>query len=111
MRDGNTVLLCGYAKLPANITVENVYHVMLVAVRFDKRSGIILDAEASMVTKLAKEFINEIIIGYNLNDGPDKLIETINDCYYGSAKKAVETALRMVFVKYQDYMADHMFQK
>ena len=107
MRNKNSVLLCGYAKLPANITVENVYHTMVVAVAFDKRSGIIIDAEASTVTHLARAFVSDIIVGYNLNDGPEGLIAAFDDNYYGNAKKALETAIRMVFTKYQDYIADH----
>lgn len=107
MRERNTILLSGYAKLPANITAETVYDVMVVAVRFDKRNGIILNAEASMVTQLAKDFISELFVGYNLNDGPEELLSCFEAYYYGNAKKAIETAIRMVFTKYQDFMTNN----
>ncbi len=100
------VLLSGYAKLPTNTTAETVYQLLAVAVLFDKRSGIILEAEASMVTSIARRFISQLLEGYNLNDGPEPLMETFEEYYHGNAKKALETAMRMVFGKYQDYVAE-----
>ena len=105
-QDRNVVLLSGYAKLPTNTTAENVYQLLAVAVLFDKRSGIILEAEASMVTSIARRFIAQLLEGYNLNDGPDALMETFENYYHGNAKKALETAMRTVFAKYQDYLAE-----
>ena len=106
MRERNTVLLSGYAKLPTNITAEMVYEVLAVAVLFDRRSGIILEAEASMVTNIARKFIAELLVGYNLNDGPDELMEDFETYYHGNAKRALETAIRMIFNKYQEYVAE-----
>ena len=106
MRERNTVLLSGYAKLPTNITAEMVYEVLAVAVLFDRRSGIILEAEASMVTNIARKFIAELLVGYNLNDGPDELMEDFETYYHGNAKRALETAIRMIFSKYQEYVAE-----
>ena len=105
-QDKNTVLLSGYAKLPTNTTAETVYQYLAIAILFDKRSGIILEAEASMVTHIARKFIAQLLIGYNLNDGPDELMETFEEYYHGNAKRALETAMRMVFAKYQDYVAE-----
>lgn len=108
MRDWNAVLFSGYAKLPTNITAEAVYNIMAVAVLVDQRSGIILEAEATMVTGLARRFIAELLVGYNLNDGPEGLMELLETYYHGSAKKALETALRLVFARYEDYRsAEH----
>ncbi len=106
MRERNTVLLSGYAKLPTNITAEMVYEMLAVAVLFDRRSGIILEAEASMVTNIARKFIAELLVGYNLNDGPDELMEDFETYYHGNAKRALETAIRMIFSKYQEYIAE-----
>ena len=103
----NTVLLSGYAKLPASTTAEAVYNILVVAVVFDIRTGVIIDAEASMVTDLAKRFISELMVGYNMHDGPDELMEVFERYYHGTAKKALETALRAVFARYKDYMAEH----
>ena len=107
MRERNTILISGYAKLPSNTTAENVYSTMVVAVRFDKRNGIILNAEASVVTELARTFISELFVGYNLNDGPEELLSCFEAYYYGNAKKAIETAIRMIFNRYQEFKAQN----
>lgn len=105
MIDGNTLLLSGYAKLPANTTAEMVYNTLVLVVIVDKRTGVILDAEPSVVTALARQYIDDILSGYDLNNGPEPLLETFEECYHGSAKRALETAIRMVFSKYRDYLA------
>ncbi len=105
-QDKNIVLLSGYAKLPNNTTAEMIYQILAVAILFDNRSGIILKAEASMVTNIAKEFIAQLLVGYNLNDGPEELMATFEAYYHGNAKRALETAIRMIFTKYQDYLAE-----
>lgn len=102
----NTILLSSYAKLPSSTTAEAVYEVLVLTVLFDSRTGSIVEAEASMVTDLAKTFISNLIVGYNLNDGPDGLIELFDTYYHGHAKKALETAIRGVCNKYRDYMAE-----
>ena len=104
MHDRNTVLLSGYAKLPTNITAEAVYDMLALTVVFDNRNGIIVAAEASMVTNLAKEFISDLMVGYNLNDGPDGMIKDFEAYYHGNARRALETAIRMVFTKFQEYI-------
>ncbi len=105
MNDRNTVLLSGYAKLPTNITAESVYETLVVVVLFDRRSGIILEAEASVVTSIAKKFIASLLVGYNLNEGPDALMEEFECYYHGHAKRALETAMRLIFSKYQEYIS------
>lgn len=103
----NTILLSSYAKLPSSTTAEAVYDVLVLAVLFDNRTGTIVEAEASMVTELAKCFISNLVVGYNLNDGCDGLIELFDIYYHGHAKKALETAIRGVFHKYKDYVAEN----
>lgn len=101
----NAVLITGYAKLPSNITAEIVYDTLVLAVLFDKRTGIVIDAEASMVTALSRNFVSALLTGYNLSEGPDGLIHLFDTHYLGGAKKALETAIRMVCNRYQDYRA------
>ncbi len=102
MQDSNNILISGYAKLPANTTAEAVYNMLAVVICFDKRSGIIQQAEVTVVTDLARTFVSDLMVGYNLNDGPEGLIEMFENQYYGHAKRAMETAIRTVFVKYVD---------
>ena len=94
------VLISGYAKLPANITSEEVFKTLVVVALVDMEFGTIVNVECSVVTEVAKNFIASMIIGYNLNDGPEKLIARFDAQYYGQTKRAIETSLKMIFAKY-----------
>ena len=61
-----------------------------------------IDAEVSLITDLTKNFIASLMRGYDLNQGPELLISRFEACYFGSAKKAIETAIRMIFTKFED---------
>ena len=107
----NTILISGYAKLPSSTTAEVIYDILVVAALFDNRTGTIVEVEASMVTELAKRYISNLMVGYNLNDGPEGLIEIFEEYYHGNAKKALETAIRSLFSKYRDYMAERKIER
>ncbi len=98
------VLISGYAKLPANITSEEIYHTAVVVVLVDMQMGTIVKAEYSAVTNVAKDFVSNLLVGYNLNDGMDTLIDRFNRTYFGQAKKAIITSLKMIYSKYEDLL-------
>lgn len=100
--DSDSILISGYAKLPAHITSEEVYKTLVTVAVVNRRSGEILDADCSMVTELARQFIAQLLIGYNLNDGLTGLLEQFEKSYHGHAKRAVETSLKMIFSKYME---------
>jgi hypothetical protein len=97
-----TVLISGYAKLPANTTSEAVYKTLVLVALVDMEFGTVVNAECSVITNVAKEFIARMIIGYNLNDGPDVLLSRFESMYFGQAKRAIETSLKMIFAKYAE---------
>lgn len=89
----NEVFVTGYAKLPQGITASELYTVICIGLLVDKETGIILDAECSLVTNLAKSVFKSLVVDQDLND-----IEAIEagflKHYYGSAKKALISAMR-----------------
>lgn len=95
----NEVFLTGYAKLPQGITASELYSVICVGLLVDKDTGIIVDAECSLVTDLAKKVFKSLVVEHNLKD-----IETIEqgfvEIYYGSAKKALISAMRTCHEKF-----------
>lgn len=96
----NKIFISGYAKLPKGITATELYSVIAVGLLINKHSGEILDAEASLVTDVARSFFKNKLIGENINniDGIEKIFR---ECYYGSARKAIISALRTCYEKYK----------
>ncbi|HAK73482.1 MAG TPA: hypothetical protein DCP36_07570, partial [Sporomusaceae bacterium] len=43
------------------------------------------------------------LVGQNLKNGPDQALRLIDQVYQGSAKKAIITALRIIYDKYRSF--------
>ena len=97
------VLFSGYAKLPTGITASEMYKVIGIIVVVDMKTGLIENADCTLATNTAKNHVCKHIIGYNLSNGPEGLQEVLEDVYQGSAKKAVTTAIRIIYDKYKSY--------
>ncbi len=97
------VLFSGYAKLPAGITASELYKVIGLVVIVDIDTGEILDADCTLATQLACKYVNEIIVGQTFEQGPEQVIRILDQAYQGSAKKAIITAIRIIYDKYRSY--------
>lgn len=104
--DENIVLFSGYAKLPTGITATEIYKIVGITVLIDMRTGIITHADCTLATHLARRHVSRAIIGHTLKEGPEHLVQLISRIYQGSAKKAIITALRIIYDKYHSYTED-----
>ncbi len=95
------VFISGYAKLPMGITAWELYRVIAIGLLVEKQSGEILAVDCTLVTSVAKQFINSILVGENLNN-IDVIIKKFEETYYGSAKKALITAVKICQRKYEE---------
>jgi NifU-like protein involved in Fe-S cluster formation len=87
------VFVTGYAKLPQGITASEMYSVICMGLLVDNKTGIIKDAECSLVTSLAKRVFKELVVGKNLNEIQD-IEEEFVEVYYGSAKKSFDLCFK-----------------
>jgi len=97
----NEIFISGYAKLPSQITASKLYEVIAIGLIVDKESGKILNADCSLATKIAVEFVKDLLLGENLND-IEAINEKIHKYYFGSAKKALVTAISSCKKKYDE---------
>ncbi len=95
----NKAFITGYAKLPQGITASELYKVICVGLLVDKETSVIEEAECSLVTKLANRVFSELVVGKTLLD-IEEIEEAFANCYYGSAKKALISALKTCYEKY-----------
>ena len=96
------VLFSGYAKLPSNTTAQKIYDELALVTLIDLETGVINRAECTMVTGIAKEFVNSLLVGYCMENGVDRLVATVEHRYRGHLKKALITAIRMIASEYQE---------
>ena len=93
------IFISGYAKPPENTTAAQLYKIIAVGLRVDRETGIIVEAECSMITEVAKSFVRDTLKGRNLLR-IEEIEEQFNDNYFGSAKKALVTAVRNCHLRY-----------
>lgn len=97
-------LFSGYAKLPSNTTAQKIYEELVLVMVIDMNTGVVHDAECTMVTGLAKEFVSNLIIGYDMNRGIEPLVKTLEHKYQGHLKKALASSMRMIGAQYADML-------
>lgn len=93
------IFISGYAKLPQGITATELYSVIAVGMVLDKETGVICDVDCTLSTDVAKSFVKKLIIGKNLND-LEAIEKAFNETYFGSAKKALLSAIRIANERY-----------
>ena len=101
-KQGKRILFSGYAKLPTGITASEIYKVIGVVLVIDEDSGIILEADCTLATAVARNNVSGFLLGKSITN-PENLVRIVDKTYQGSAKKAVITAIRIIYDKYRSY--------
>lgn len=96
------ILFSGYAKLPTGITASEIYKVIGVVLLIDEDTGNILEADCTLATAVARNHVSSILIGRSITN-PENLVRIVDTTYHGSAKKAIITAIRIIYDKYRSY--------
>ncbi|OJV64012.1 MAG: hypothetical protein BGO41_07095 [Clostridiales bacterium 38-18] len=99
----NHIFLTGYAKLPQGITAKELYAVIAVGVVIDIKTSEIVDADCTLATALAKSVVKNLLVGSKLND-LDKIEKGFKNHYYGSARKAILSAIKTCNEKYRQIL-------
>ncbi len=93
------IFVTGYAKLPSNITASIMYEVIAVGLLIESETGRIIEADCTLSTQLGNRFVSKMLQNQNMND-MDQMIHVIDRSYFGSAKKAIKTAVLNCKKKY-----------
>ena len=97
-------LFSGYARLPSNTTAQKIYEELALVVVIDMNTGVVHNAECTMVTGLAKEFVSNLIIGYDMNQGIEPLVKEMEHRYQGHLKKALASSVQMIGAQYAEML-------
>jgi len=94
------IFISGYAKLPTGTTAEELYKVVTVGILVDKNTGDIIDADCSLVTRVAKNIVNKLLVGKNILNF-EEIEKAFNERYFGSVKKALISSTKKCHDKYK----------
>ncbi|MFS8543772.1 MAG: DUF3870 domain-containing protein [Limnochordales bacterium] len=98
----NTVLVTGYAKAPQGTTLGNAYGYVGIVLLVDKERDTILAAEPTFVTGLAREFIQDLLVGYDIKLGEGPLRRELRARYLAPSQQALLQAIQIAFQRYRE---------
>lgn len=101
--ESSHIFLTGYAKLPQGITAKELYAVIAVGVVVDAKTSEIIDADCTLATALAKRIVKDLLVGLKLNE-LDKIEKNFRVHYFGSARKAILSAVKTCNEKYRQVL-------
>ncbi|MFZ7103092.1 MAG: DUF3870 domain-containing protein [Peptococcaceae bacterium] len=97
---GNTVFFAGKARPSEGLTAEKLYGVLTIGLEVDMEKGVILDADCTLSTEVAKKFFKKIVVGYSLEKGIDQLLKILADRYHGDVGRTLGAALKNIYREY-----------
>lgn len=92
----DTFLFSGYARLPQNVSHQDVYKRVGVVAEVDGE-GIIVECSSTLVTELARDFLAGLLCGRSVLKDRDQMESLIRARYRGHSQGALIYALRKVF--------------
>lgn len=97
----HTVYFIAYAKMPANTSAGKMMEYVGFGLFIDYRTGEIINISCTLLTEEAKEFLAQLIIGFNLHDQKiEELLGIIQFHYHGLGQKPICVALKSAYEKY-----------
>jgi hypothetical protein len=96
VRDHDTYLFSGYARLPQNVSHQALYKRVGVVVEVD-RHGLVVGCSSTLVTELARDFLDRLLRGCSALDDRDLIEELVRRHYRAHSQGALVFALRKVF--------------
>lgn len=96
----SAVVVTGYAKAPKGTAMYELYNVIGVVLKIDAERDIILDGEFTFLTKVAKDFMRDIVVGFDLKDGIEPLLKLVEKKYWAPTQQALLVALKIAYQRY-----------
>lgn len=97
-----TVLVTGYAKAPQGTVMYEVSKHAGIALEINLETNVIINAEFTFITDLAKDYFRRLLVGYDLSSGIDELIKEIEGNYFAPSINSIVVALKAAYRRYEE---------
>jgi len=91
-----TYLFSGYARLPQDVSHQNVHRRVGLVVEVDER-GVVTACSSTLLMDLARDFIARLMVGRSLVTERDEIEADVREFYLGHSQAALIFALHQVF--------------
>lgn len=96
----STVFITGTAKISKSDPVAALYDVFFVGLIIDRDSHKVVNFTCNMVREVTNEFIQSIVVDYDIVHEVDEMIDEIKDRFHGLAQKSVCASIKDARNKY-----------
>jgi len=97
----NTIFIAGHSRLPSGMAAQNMYETLTITAEVDKKYGVIVSTSCTLATRHARQFIEQLLRGYSLQEGIDHPVQKVRAHYLGKAGSAIESALKDLQKQYE----------
>lgn len=99
----NTIFIAGHSRLPSGMAARSMYETLTITAEIDKKYAVVVSTSCTLATDHARQFLEQILIGYSLQDGIIPLVEKVKKYYLGKAKHAIMSALQDLYKQYEKH--------
>ncbi|GGF55649.1 hypothetical protein GCM10011519_31950 [Marmoricola endophyticus] len=93
-------MVAGYAQLPQSTGAGVMWRHLTIIVRVDPTTHRVVDASTTLATRIADEFVHQLLIGRDLTADQADLIGALEQRYFGNGRKAIIGACRDLTERY-----------
>jgi len=99
-----TVYFISYAKLPDNMTAGLMHKIVGLGMVINYETGVVEDISCTLMTAVAKRFLDDIFIGHNLeDDGLEALLEKIRFRFQGNSQKSLCVVVKENYKRFEEW--------
>lgn len=102
MEELKTALITAYAKAPQGTSMYELYKHAGIVLEVDLETHTIVGVEFTFVAELTKDFFRRLVIGYDLRNGLELLVQRIQAHYFAPSQQAILVALQSAIQRYWD---------
>jgi hypothetical protein len=96
MKDVKSYLFSGYARLPQDVSHQNLHRRVGIVVEVDEQ-GVVTACSSTLLMDLAREFFARLLIGRSVISERREIEAVVRECYLGHSQAALLFALHQVF--------------
>jgi hypothetical protein len=96
----DTILVTSYAKAPQGTSMYEVYKHAGIVLEINRRTHEIVDADFTFIVDLTRDYFKRLVVGYDLSNGVEDLIEQIETHFWAPSTSSVVVALRAAYKRY-----------
>lgn len=107
MENINSILVTAYAKAPQGTSMYESYKYIGIVLEVNKETHRIIETEFTFITHLAQRFFNSLLIGINLTEPLEPVIENIQSHYFAPSSGSIVVALRNAQKRYLEKINEY----